>query len=69
MKKIRIKVENRVFDITLEEDFASFLKNELDVLSSCDIKTLLSLYFERSYEIFSTQKKLDDFIKKNLLDK
>ncbi len=64
MKKIQVKIENRVFNISVDEEFASFLEKDLQTLLNASVKDLLSLYLQKSYEIFSAEKKINNFLKK-----
>ncbi len=64
MKKIQVKIENRVFNISIDEEFASFLEKDLQTLLNASIKDLLSLYLQKSYEIFSAEKKINNFLEK-----
>ncbi len=69
MKKIEVKIENRIFKVSVEEEFASFLQEDLQTLFECSVKDLLSLYLQKSYEIFSAEKKLNKFLEKEDLNK
>ena len=64
MKKIQVKIENRVFNISVDEEFASFLEKDLQTLLDASVKDLLSLYLQKSYEIFSAEKKINNFLEK-----
>ncbi len=64
MKKIQVKIENRVFNISVDKEFASFLEKDLQTLLNASVKDLLSLYLQKSYEIFSAEKKINNFLKK-----
>ncbi len=64
MKKIQVKIENRVFNISVDEEFASFLEKDLQTLLDASVKDLLSLYLQKSYEIFSAERKINNFLEK-----
>ncbi len=68
MKKIQVKIENRVFNISVDEEFASFLEKDLQTLLDASVKDLLSLYLQKSYEIFSAEKKINNFLEKEKLE-
>ena len=68
MKKIQVKIENRVFNISVDEEFASFLEKDLQTLLNASVKDLLSLYLQKSYEIFSAEKKINNFLEKEKLE-
>ncbi len=69
MKKIRIKIENKIFDIGIrDEEFASFLENDLSNLNIKNVKSLLSSYVKKSYELYSLEKKLKNFMDKNSIE-
>ncbi len=68
MKKIQVKIENRVFNVSVDEEFASFLEKDLQTLLNASVKDLLSLYLQKSYEIFSAEKKINNFLKKEQIE-
>ncbi len=59
MKTVQIKIENKIFDVKLEEDeFASFLEQEIKNVNMKTVKDLLSSYIKKSYEVYVAEKKL-----------
>ena len=65
MKKLSLKIETKTFDIKVEDGFADFLGKDLKVLKRCTIKDLLTSYLQKSYELYSLEKKVDKFIENN----
>jgi hypothetical protein len=60
-KVVRIKVNSKLFNLELDDDFAVFLQNELSQNLSKDnnsLKDLISAYINKNYELFELQKKI-----------
>ncbi len=59
MKTVQIKIENKIFDVKLEDDeFASFLEREIKRSDIKSVKDLLASYIKKSYEIYTAEKRL-----------
>ena len=61
MSKIKLKVNNKLFNLDLDEDFAMFLANELSInlnKENSSIKDLVSAYINKNYELFQLSKKV-----------
>ncbi|BCD59666.1 hypothetical protein NitYY0814_C0418 [Nitratiruptor sp. YY08-14] len=61
-----MKIEGKEYEISLEEEFANYLQEELDKgsFNVKTIKNLLHAYLRKSYECFKLQRKLNELIKK-----
>jgi len=60
MSKIKLKINNKLFNLELEEDFAVFLANELNNnlnKENSSIKDLVSAYINKNYELYQLSKK------------
>jgi len=63
MKKIKIKINSRIFNLELEDDFADFLHSELQEnlhRENNSIKDLLGAYINKNYELYEVTKKLQE---------
>lgn len=56
-KKVQLIVENKQFNIELDEGFALFFERGLKT-PSMDIKTLLQAWIESKYELYQLEQKL-----------
>jgi hypothetical protein len=67
MAKIKIKVNNKLFNLELEDAFANFVRTDLDrtlAKENNSIKELLSAYINKNYELFELTNRLKDLNKK-----
>jgi hypothetical protein len=63
MAKIKLKINGKLFNLELEEEFANFLRNDLARNLGKDnnsIKELLSAYISKSNELFELTKKVKE---------
>jgi hypothetical protein len=63
MSKIKLKVNNKLFNLELDEDFATFLADDLITHLSKEnnsIKDLVSAYINKNYELFQLHKKVQE---------
>ncbi|HIO70389.1 MAG TPA: hypothetical protein EYG60_00490 [Campylobacterales bacterium] len=63
MKKIKIKINSRIFNLELEDDFADFLHSELQEnlnRENNSIKDLLGAYINKNYELYEVTKRLQE---------
>ena len=63
MSKIKLKINNKLFNLELDDDFAAFLVNELAANLSKEnnsIKDLVSAYINKNYELFQISKKVQE---------
>jgi len=67
-RKITLTINGSRFDIDLEDGFASYMEMELDenfnIHGNNDIKTLLQVYVKKNYELYESQKMLQNTMKK-----
>ncbi len=68
MRSFTVKVEGKEYDIQLQDDFAQSIEKELQTMfplhSSLTIKELLHAYFQKSYECYKLEKKVENLLKK-----
>ena len=63
MSKIKIKVNNKLFNLELDEEFAIFLADDLVKnlgKENNSIKDLVGAYLSRNYELFEISKKVQN---------
>ena len=63
MSKIKIKINNKLFNLELEEDFAIFIANELATNLAKDnnsVKDLVSAYLNKNHELYQLSKKVQE---------
>ncbi len=63
MKKIKVKINSRIFNLELEDDFADFLHSELQEnlnRENNSIKDLLGAYINKNYELYEVTKRLQE---------
>ena len=65
MKKISLTVMGEKFEITLEDDFFEFVKEDLIKLQNPTPKELLFLILEKNKKEYQILKKIETFGEKN----
>jgi hypothetical protein len=63
MAKIKVKVNNKLFNLDLEDGFAAFLQEDLMKhlnKENNSIKDLIGAYINKNYEIYELHKRLSD---------
>jgi len=68
LQKITIKIEGKEYGLELQDDFASYMKKELEKnlnpYSNNTIKEVLNAYLKKCYECYLSEKKLQNLLKK-----
>jgi hypothetical protein len=67
-KQIGLIINNKRFDLSVEEGFADFLSHKLgidfNVDGNNDIKTVLKAYVRQTYELYKQEKKMQEIVAK-----
>ena len=68
MRKISIKIENRKYDISVEEDivdeFEKSISKDLNIAGNNSIKDILEAYLKKNYEVVILKKRINKLLKK-----
>ena len=63
MSKIKIKVNSKLFNLELDDEFATFMANELGTnlgKENNSIKDLVNAYLNKNLELFNINKKAQE---------
>lgn len=63
MAKIKIKVNNKLFNLDLDDEFAHFMHSELVEnlgRENNSIKDLIGAYINKNYELYELNKRLQE---------
>ncbi|MDK9693569.1 MAG: hypothetical protein OEL19_04905 [Sulfurimonas sp.] len=67
-KKLGLNIGGRRFDVEVEEDFASFLEQQMrkdfSIEGNNDLKLLLQAYVRKNHELYLQEKKIEEIEKK-----
>jgi hypothetical protein len=67
-QKIGLHIGGRRFDVDVEDEFASFLKEQMskdfNIEGNNDLKLLLQAYVRKNHELFLQEKKTAEILKK-----
>ncbi len=68
MRKISIKIENRKYDISVEEDivdeFEKSIAKDLNIKGDNSIKDILEAYLKKNYEVVMLKKRINKLLKR-----
>ncbi len=71
MKTIKLSISGKIFNISLEDDFATSLEPEIEQYFSAnktnDPKSLLAAYIDKSHKYFELKQEIEEI--NNKLDK
>lgn len=63
MAKIKIKINGKLFNLELDDEFGAFVQNELSHNLSKDnnsIKDIVSAYINKNYELYELSKRVQE---------
>ena len=67
-KKLGLNIGGRRFDVDVEDDFASFLEQQMrkdfNIEGNNDLKVLLQAYVRKSHELYLQEQKIEEITKK-----
>ena len=67
-KKIGLHIGGRRFDVDVDDEFAKFLKVQMEqdfnMEGNNDLKVMLQAYVRKTHELYTQTKKIDEIIKK-----
>ena len=67
-KKLGLNIGGRRFDVDVEDEFASFLEDEMskdfNIDGNNDLKALLQAYVRKNHELFLQEQKMQEIVKK-----
>lgn len=67
-KKIGLYIAGRRFDVDLEDNFATFLEQEMakdfNIEGNNELKTVMQAYVRKNYELFLQEQKLNKLLEK-----
>lgn len=68
MRKVTVKIEGKVYDVTLEDNFAESVEEELRKIlpshTSITSKALLQAYLAKCRDCYILEKKMKELLKK-----
>jgi hypothetical protein len=65
--KIGLKITGRMFDVDVDDKFASFLENQMEkdfnIDGNNDVKMLLRAYVRKTHTLYLQEEKMEEILK------